>query len=364
SSSALVELAARALPSGAGLAGRIYAQAFVQGRIDPESLGASARTAKAWREKFEVGLLEPRRLASDPETSVRKASLATRDGLEIECVLVPMRATRPRIPAAALAQAQPQAPAQAQAPPRSTLCISSQVGCRMGCAFCETGLGGLRRNLNAAEIVAQAVTARAVLGWDFSNIVFMGMGEPLDNLSAVASALAIFADPRGMALSWERLTVCSSGPEGGIPALRELGFKRLNLSISLNAADDAKRSALMPVNRRGGLERLERELAAYPQRRNFVVAVNYCLMPGLNDDRDDAFRVAAFCARIGRSIVNVIPYNPGSEPIAKPPTDEEARRFVSWLEDEGARVKFREAKGGPIMAGCGQLGSTRASTTG
>jgi 23S rRNA (adenine2503-C2)-methyltransferase len=336
-SSELAERASRVLPSGAGVSGRVYARAFEKGVLDVEGLGLSKASEAAWRGHFTVRLLKVLRVVQD-ETgadATAKAVLGLVDGSEIECVRIPM---------------------PGGGGGKSTLCVSSQVGCRMGCAFCETGRAGLHRDLRAAEIVSQALTARLALGWDCGNIVFMGMGECLDNLGEVARAISVLGDSRGFAYAQERLTLCSSGPPGSIEALRELGLKRINLSISLNAASDEKRSALMPVNRSNGLDALASSLAAYPMRANFVLGVNWCLMPGVNDSREDAREAAAFCARIGRCIVNLIPYNPGREPISRAPDEGELARFASWLEEEGLAVKRRASKGDRIMAGCGQLG--------
>jgi 23S rRNA (adenine2503-C2)-methyltransferase len=336
-SSELAETAARILSSGAGAAGRLYALAFREGDLAPESLGLSVASSALWRERFRVGLLEVRLVARDPSgrDPTEKAVLGLDDGETVECVRIPM---------------------PGGSGGKSTLCVSSQVGCRMGCAFCETGRAGLVRNLSAAEIVAQVLTAKLRLGWDCGNLVFMGMGECLDNLGEAARAIRVLGDRRGLNYSQERLTVCTSGPPGGVEALRALGLKRLNLSVSLNAASDEKRSALMPVNRSGGLAALAASLAAYPMRRNFALGVNWCLMPGVNDSREDAREAAAFCAEVGRYVVNLIPYNPGSSPIARAPSEEELARFAAWLEAEGCRVKRRATKGSSIMAGCGQLG--------
>ena len=335
----LAQAAASLLPSGAGLFGRIYSSAFALGKLDTENFGLSKFSSAAWENRFRVGLLPVLRVVmeegGDQASRTAKAVLGLEDGSEIECVRIPM---------------------PGGAGGKATLCVSSQVGCAMGCAFCETGRAGLRRNLTAAEIVAQVLSARITLGWDCGNIVFMGMGECLDNLGQVARALRILGDVRGFAYSMERLTLCSCGPLGGLEALRGLGLKRLNLSISLNAANDKKRSALMPVNRGLGLDALAASLAAYSQRRNFVLGVNWCLMPGLNDSREDAREAAAFCARIGRCLVNLIPYNPGSSPIARAPTEGELELFASWLKEGGCHVKLRASKGDRIMAGCGQLG--------
>ncbi|MCK7490745.1 MAG: NAD-dependent epimerase/dehydratase family protein [Comamonadaceae bacterium] len=201
------------------------------------------------------------------------------------------------------------------------------------------------RNLAAAEIVAQVVTARTVLGWDCRNVVFMGMGEPLDNLEELARALRVLTDQRGLRYPAERLTVCTAGHAEGIRGLRALGLRRVNLSVSLNAADDATRDRLMPVNRRTDLAALAAALAAYPQRRTFVLGVNYCLLPGINDSREDARGVAAWCAKVGRAYVNLIPYNPGTQPLSRAPSPEEAARFLAWLREDGLEAGLRSARG-------------------
>ena len=318
----------------------MYAAAFATGRLEPELLGASPSSAASWRRHFRAALLEPRRLEEEegPAGVTMKAVLATADGQEVECVSIPM-------------------PGHLGARPRRTLCMSSQAGCRMGCAFCQTGRNGLARGLTAAEIVAEVVTARALLGWDCGNLVFMGMGEPLDNFPAVAQALTVLSDRRGYSYAAERITICTSGPAGGITRLAALGLGRLNLSISLNAAEDAARDRLMPVNRQHGLSALAAELRSIPRRKNFVLGVNYCLIPGHNDSRDDARRVAVYCQGLGRTLLNLIPYNPGTRPLSRAPTPEETQRFAGWLEGDGMHVRCRSAKGSSIMAGCGQLGS-------
>lgn len=338
----LIELSRRLLPTGAGIAGGVYARAFRSGRLAPEALGVSAASARAWHERFRVGLLEARSVTEEAGRIgvTAKAVLAAGDGALLECVRVPVATSSGAV--------------------RSTLCISSQVGCRMGCVFCETGRQGFVRNLSAAEIVAQVVTVRALLGWECRNVVFMGMGEPLDNFDAVSKALFVLADNRGLRYSWDRMTICTSGHADGIGRLRALGLKRLNLSLSLNAADNETRSSLMPVNRRTDLAALASILSAYPQRRGFVLGLNYCLLPGINDGRTHARAVGEYCRRIGRSLLNLIPYNPGSAPVSRAPTAEETERFLGWLTDEGVDTTVRAARGSSIMAGCGQLGGARA----
>lgn len=241
-----------------------------------------------------------------------------------------------------------------------TACVSSQVGCARACAFCETGSAGLVRNLTAAEIVGQVDTAAESLGIRFRNVVFMGMGEPLDNPDGVFGALETLRDPRGLGYAQERITVCTAGQVEGIRALRGLGLKRLNLSVSLASARDGLRDRLMPINRIWPLDELAAALAAYPMRRNFALGVNYCLLPGINDAPEDLDAAAAFVGRLGRALVNVIPYNPGRHPICRAPSEPEIDAFLAELSARGVPVRRRVEKGRSLMAACGQLGGGSA----
>jgi 23S rRNA (adenine2503-C2)-methyltransferase len=216
---------------------------------------------------------------------------------------------------------------------------------------------GLLRHLRTDEIIAQLLVARHRLGWKIRNIVFMGMGEALDNAKNVLQALRVLNDEAGLGIGQERLTVCTVGHVEGIRLLDRQGLKRLNLSISLNAANDPLRSALMPINRRTDLMELQRALIAYRPRRNFVLGVNYCLLPEINDAQSDARAVAEFCKPLGRVLVNLIPYNPGSRPLTRAPHEAEIERFIGWLREEGLPVRERVTKGRRVMAGCGQLGN-------
>ncbi len=327
--------AARELvPRGFGAARDLYKQAVLEGRFEPASLGLSAEAVGLYEAAFRFELPTVTSTVSEEgETgTTAKAVLRLSDGYEVECVLIPMGRDK------------------------HTLCVSSQVGCKMGCTFCETARMGLLRHLSADEIVGQLLVARHVLGWDFKNVVFMGMGEALDN-PGLFHVLRLLNDPSGMRIAQECLTVCTVGSVDGIERLADAGFTRLNLSVSLNSADEGTRSRIMPVNRKHGLAELQAALAAYRPRRNFALGVNYCLMPGLNDTREDAARVASFCAPIARSLVNVIPYNPGNAPLTRAPSDEEVDAFIGWLREEGLAVRRRVTKGRSVMAACGQLGN-------
>jgi 23S rRNA (adenine2503-C2)-methyltransferase len=331
----LSERAREWLRHGYGVAARVYKDALRYGRFEPERYGLSARTALEWREHFCFELPKVVRVASEQVEmgTTAKAVLALADGLECECVLLPMGRGR------------------------NTLCVSSQVGCKMGCAFCETARMGLLRSLTAAEIISQLLVARHVLGWEVRNLVFMGMGEALDNLENVLSALRVLTDSSGIGMNQERITVCTAGRVDGIRQLQALGMKRLNLSISLNAADDALRSALMPINRLTPLAELSAVVQSYRPRRNFVLGVNYCLLPGINDRTEHARAVAQFCQPIGRVMVNVIPYNPGSAPLTRAPTEDEIDAFIAELSRHEVPARKRVTKGRGLMAGCGQLGN-------
>jgi 23S rRNA (adenine2503-C2)-methyltransferase len=332
----MIALAKARLASGAGVALRVYRRVILDGRFEPEAFGLKASSVAEYRAHFYLRLPELVRLVEEPSEAgdhTIKAVLRTHDGLEIECVRIPMGEDR------------------------YTLCVSSQVGCKLACRFCETGRMGLLRSLTAGEIVGQVIVARAVLGWKIRNIVFMGMGEPLDNTDELLRALRVLNDHKGLHYGQQHLRVCTVGKPEGIARLGELGWKRMDLSISLNAATDEKRTRLMPINKTVPLAALQRALLDYPRRKSFVFGINYCLLPGMNDSREDATAVADFCRPLGRVLVNVIPYNPGSLPIALTPSEDQITRFIGWLEAEGLPVRRRITKGRSVMAACGQLGN-------
>jgi len=313
----------------------VYQTALATGELRLESLSLSAEASAGYRRHFSLELPQVARvITEDADTgTTAKATLRSSDGLEYECVHLPMGRDR------------------------STLCISSQVGCKMGCEFCETGRMGLIRNLSSAEIIGQLIVARSQLGFDFRNVVFMGMGEALDNVDAVIAALRIMSDPGGLAIGLDHITVCTVGNVAGLQRLSAAGFTRLNVSVSLNAASDDIRNSLMPVNRRTPLAELQQALIAYRPRKNFAFGINYCLLPGINDSADDIAGIAEFCRPLGRVMVNVIPYNPGTTPITRAPTEDEVVDFIAGVREAGLAVRRRITKGRSVMAACGQLGN-------
>jgi 23S rRNA (adenine2503-C2)-methyltransferase len=241
-------------------------------------------------------------------------------------------------------------------PKRLTFCISSQVGCPLACAFCATGLMGLKRNLKAHEIVAQVMAMGDFHEWrdDRFNIVYMGMGEPLANMAAVTESIRILHDERGLNLGARRLTVSTSGL---VPQIRELTRLDLQvgLAVSLHATTDSLRDELVPVNKRWPIAELLDAAAEYGRSVGRRVTLEYTLLGGVNDSLDDADRLAAF-ARALPSKVNIIPYNPVPGLPWKRPTQDAIDRFVHRLLPKAPAVTVRQTQGGDIWAACGQLG--------
>ncbi|MBL8770089.1 MAG: 23S rRNA (adenine(2503)-C(2))-methyltransferase RlmN [Phenylobacterium sp.] len=243
------------------------------------------------------------------------------------------------------------------------LCVSSQVGCTLNCTFCHTGTQPLVRNLTAAEIVAQVQVARDDLGeWPspkedrrLSNIVFMGMGEPLYNLDSVAQAIDIIADHEGIAISRRRITVSTSGV---VPQLGELGEKtQAMLAISLHATNDALREKLVPLNRKYPIAELMAAIRAYPGLSNAKrVTFEYVMLKGVNDSPADAKALVKLLAGIPAKI-NLIPFNPwpGTEYECSSWSTIEA--FAAILNRAGYASPIRTPRGRDILAACGQLKS-------
>jgi 23S rRNA (adenine2503-C2)-methyltransferase len=244
---------------------------------------------------------------------------------------------------------------------RLTLCVSSQVGCRMGCRFCLTGNSGFVRNLTAAEIIDQVIAVvdciapQKMARGPLTNIVLMGMGEPLDNLDEVVTALEILMYDDGLQFSNRRITLSTCGL---VPQMAELGrCCEVSLAVSLNAADDGLRSRLMPVNRRYDLATLLEACRNYPLRGRRRITFEYILFAGLNDSLAEARRLVRLVSNIPCKI-NLIPCNehPGL-PEFKKPAPETIEAFLNYLLDRHLTVMTRRSKGADISAACGQLRS-------
>jgi 23S rRNA (adenine2503-C2)-methyltransferase len=279
-----------------------------------------------------------RERASDGST---KVVLALSDGARIEAVHMPRSTKNPRV----------------------TVCLSSQVGCAMGCGFCRTAEMGLVRNLTAQEIIGQLFAVLRDLGPADTNrltLVFMGMGEPLHNVQEVLRATFVLTDPRGLGLSPSRITVSTVGI---VPAMVQMSRaeRRPGLALSVNATTDEARAAIMPIARKWSLAELRETLAAFRLRPHEKVTLAYVLLSGVNDTDADAERLAAFASGF-RHVVNVIPFNAFDGARFERGHEDRHRAFAAKLHALGAFVTVRATRGTDVTGACGQLATeTRRS---
>lgn len=247
-------------------------------------------------------------------------------------------------------------------PDRNTLCISSQVGCAMGCTFCLTGTMGFKRNLTPSEIVNQicgvrdyllAQSPESLIGPDrVTNVVYMGMGEPLNNLENVLASLSIIMEQKGLDISGRRITVSTCGI---IPKIKEFGEKStVNLAISLHAVNDTVRSRLMPVNKRYSLDKLLEACREFPMPKRKRIMFEYTLLKGINDSDDDARELARKLRDIPCKI-NLLPYNESAGLSFESPSNNRLLAFQKILIDSHYTVFIRSSRGTDISAACGQL---------
>jgi len=239
---------------------------------------------------------------------------------------------------------------------RRTVCVSTQVGCAIGCRFCATGQMGFQRNLSSGEIVAQVLHFERTLraqGRRVTNVVFMGMGEPLLNYDNTLAAIARLMDPAGLQLGQRRMTVSTAGIS---TAIRRFAKEKLqvNLAVSLHAATDELRSDLMPVDRRHDLDALFAAVQEYINRTNRQVTFEWALIDGVNDTPEQA---TALAARIAGMLVhvNLIPLNPTDGYPGQPSSEEHVAAFTDILDRRHIPYTLRLRRGGDIQAGCGQL---------
>ena len=295
----------------------------------------------------------------------RKIAVRLADGATVETVLLPAvsgpgSAAAIDADAAAVDDDEEDADGDAEsagpARIRVTQCISTQVGCAMGCVFCASGVAGLKRQLGPEEIVGQVLLGRSLLdeGEELRNVVYMGMGEPLHNYEATARSLRLLTHPDGGGLSTRRVTVSTSGL---VPEIARLGQDfggNIGLAISLHAADDDTRSALMPINRRYPLAELMAALRAYPLRKRRRITIEYTLVAGQNDDVAEAKRLSRLLRGLPVKI-NVIPMNPIEASTLGPPDEARVLAFQRELIAAGYTCFIRRRRGDDVAAACGQL---------
>ncbi len=242
--------------------------------------------------------------------------------------------------------------------PRVTVCLSSQVGCAMGCTFCATARMGLVRNLTAAEIVGQLLALLHRYGPNTPqqlSLVFMGMGEPLHNVDAVMRALDVLCDPAGLGVAPSRVTVSTAGHVAGLERLATARYLP-ELAISVNAATDEVRRQLMPIDKKWPLAELRAALARWPKRPHQKITLEYVLLRGVNDDVESAERLADWIGDL-RHIVNVIPFNAWGDESSpyREPSEESVRAFTATLYARGCLVTVRHSRGRDVRAACGTL---------
>lgn len=251
------------------------------------------------------------------------------DGFEIESVIIPMAN-------------------------HYTLCVSSQVGCKMGCKFCETGRMGFKRNLTVTEITGQLFNARHILKKNVKNIVFMGMGEPFDNFDHVIQSIRVMNEQKGFDIALRHITVSTAGLVSGINNLVKMGLTGIRLAISINAPSDEVRSGLMPINRSISMTTLKQALLNYPLPKRGAFLFEYILIKGVNDS-DRAARQLAEYIRPLKVRLNLIAYNPVNGFAHPSPSDSDLHRFADIMTRMGVFVIKRWGKGCSVGAGCGQL---------
>ncbi len=322
---ALVDWArARGARDGAARTLARYLLARASGRPLPPAPSRELLSQVTW-----AAALPDCEAVADPDGTVRFA-VHLEDGATVETVLVHQPASDRRQRT------------------RWTVCVSSQAGCARGCVFCETGRLGLRRNLAAAEIVAQYAVAAGYAGERPRNVVFMGMGEPLDNLDEVLGAIAVLGERSGFAVPERRITVSTVGI---VPRMDELYARtKARIAVSLHAIDAGQRRALLPVARKWTLEDLRACIARAPR----TVLLQWTLIEAVNDADADADALARFCDGLDVR-VNLIPLNPGPVASQRAPTLERCRAFQRRLSGAGVRALLRMPHGRGIGGACGQL---------
>jgi len=309
---------------------QLFEWIYSQGRTDPSvmsNLPRSLRAALAERYVVAHPRVETRQISRD---GTIKYLLRLADGMAVESVFIPEKS-------------------------RTTLCISSQIGCALGCTFCLTAKMGRVRDLTAGEIAGQVKVLATLhdLNPNSYNLVFMGMGEPLLNYDAVLTAFNLLTDADGFGISWKHITLSTAGVLPGIRRLAGEGA-RPRLAVSLSATTDAQRNTLMPINRAYPLRDLFQALREFPLKPRERVTIEYVLLLGINDSQEDAHRLAELTGSIPIKI-NLIPYNETAVEGYAATGLEPARAFRNILLERHLRASIRQRRGADISAACGQL---------
>jgi 23S rRNA (adenine2503-C2)-methyltransferase len=309
---------------------QIYIWLYRRGAVHFDEMTDLPKQLRAWlAEHAVIGYPEMVRVLESSDGS-HKALFKLDDNRAIESVLMPEKDWK-------------------------TLCLSSQVGCAVACSFCMTGFGGFRRQLRTAEIVAQVLAVKRYLnGGEFPrNLVFMGQGEPLNNLDNLIPALRLLTDPNGIGIGARRITVSTSGVVPGIRRLGEAGLG-VNLAISLNGSNDEFRTQIMPINKRWPIAQLLNACRTFPMKSNRRITFEYVMLSGQNDSLREARELAELLKGLPAK-VNLIPWNPDPRLPWKRPSDDRIEAFRNYLSDCRYTTTVRYSKALDVGGACGQL---------
>ena len=307
----------------------------------------------------EAGVAEPLRdeTVHESKDGTRKLVLLANDGAKVESVIIPMTDLSDADAGAAPSDDEHEEndePLAAKS--RVTLCISTQYGCAMGCVFCASGQAGLVRGLRASEIVSQVYLAKRYLRPDeqLSNLVYMGMGEPLHHYEQTARSVRLLTHPDGLGMSPRRITISTVGLIPGIERLGRDFAGKLGLAVSVHAPNDETRNRIIPMNKRYPLAELMRALRAYPLPKRRRITIEYTLIDGVNDGPNHARELGTLLRGIP-SKINLIPMNPITASELRAPKSEAVRKFQKILANAGYSCFVRTRRGDEVAAACGQL---------
>jgi 23S rRNA (adenine2503-C2)-methyltransferase len=348
------QAAVAALGERAFRAKQVFRWLHQRGEFDPEKMSDLSVPFRA--RLTEAGVAAPFRVEHVHESrdGTRKLVLEAKDGARVESVIIPMTDLSSDADASAAPADDEEEEPGARA--RVTLCISTQFGCAMGCVFCASGQAGLVRGLRASEIVSQVYLAKRYLRADeqLSNLVFMGMGEPLHHYDETARAVRLLTHPDGLGMSPRRITVSTVGLIPGIERLGRDFAGKIGLAVSVHAPNDATRDRIIPMNRRYPVRDLMQALRAYPLPKRRRITIEYTLINGVNDSLEHARELAEILRGIP-SKINLIPMNPITASELRAPTAESVRQFQNVLADAGYSCFVRTRRGDEVSAACGQL---------
>jgi 23S rRNA (adenine2503-C2)-methyltransferase len=331
-------------------ADQVFRWIHAQGVFEPERMSNLSRGLRAWLSELALACPLSELSARRSSDGTRKLLLGLHDGLAIECVLIPQG------PLDEDEGEDEDEGGDSVSDKPLTLCVSTQVGCAMGCVFCASGQAGLKRGLGAHEIISQVIVARRHLdpGERIKNLVFMGMGEPLHHYAETARTIHLLTHPLGHAMSPRRITVSSVGLISGIKRLGEDFGGKVGLAISLHAPDPNTRSEIIPMNRHQPMAELMQALRSYPLPKRRRITIEYTLIDGVNDGVDQARQLAQVLQGLPTK-VNLIPMNPIAASDLHAPRPEAVEAFRRELGRLRVSCSVRQTRGDDVDAACGQL---------